>query len=83
MNINLAKEINKIFFEIVIAKGFDSKSLNFLKKKKNLRIIDSSNLKQNIELSFNSKFNSILLQSTDDISFSKKNFKVVSKKKTK
>ncbi len=81
MNINLAKEINKIFFEIVIAKGFDSKSLNFLKKKKNLRIIDSSNLKQNIELSFNSKFNSILLQSTDDISFSKKNFKVVSKKK--
>ena len=45
MNINLAKEINKIYFEIIMAKGFDKKSINLLKKKKNLRIIDTSNLK--------------------------------------
>ncbi len=81
MNIDLAKEIGKVFFEVVIAKGFDGKSLNFLKKKKNLRIIDCSNLKENIELSFKSKFNSILIQNTDNIIFSKKNFKVVSRKK--
>ena len=81
MNINLAKEIGKVFFEVIIAKGFDSKSLNFLKKKKNLRIIDCSNLKENIELSFKSKFNSILIQNTDNMIFSKKNFKVVSRKK--
>ena len=81
MNINLAKEIGKVFFEVIIAKGFDSKSLNFLKRKKNLRIIDCSNLKENIELSFKSKFNSILIQNADNIIFSKKNFKVVSRKK--
>ena len=81
MKIDLAREMSKIFFEVIIANGFDSKSLNFLKKKKNLRIIDSSNLKDNIELSFKSKFNSILIQSMDNIIFSKKNFKVVSKKK--
>ena len=81
MNINLAKEIGKVFFEVIIAKGFDSKSLNFLKKKKNLRIIDCSNLKENIELSFKSEFNSILIQNADNIIFSKKNFKVVSRKK--
>ena len=34
MNLNLAKEINKIYFEIVMAKGFDKKSINLLKKKK-------------------------------------------------
>ncbi len=81
MSIDLAKEMRKIFFEVIIANGFDSKSLNLLKKKKNLRIIDSSNLKENVEFSFKNKFNSILLQNTDNINFSKKNFKVVSKKK--
>ena len=81
MKIDLAREMSKIFFEVIIANGFDSKSLNFLKKKKNLRIIDSSNLQGSIELSFKNKFNSILIQSTDNIIFSKKNFKVVSKKK--
>ena len=81
MNIDLAKEMGKTFFEVIIANGFDGKSLNFLRKKKNLRIIDSSNLKGNIEVSFKSKFNSILFQSVDNINFSKKNFKVVSKKK--
>ena len=38
ININLAKEMNKIFFEIIMAKGFDKKSINLLKKKKKFKI---------------------------------------------
>ena len=80
MKIDLAREMGKIFFEVIIANGFDSKSLNFLKKKKNLRIIDSSNLKGNIELSFKNKFNSILIQSMDNIIFPKRTLRLSLKK---
>ncbi len=81
MNINLAKEINKIYFEIIMAKGFDKKSINLLKKKKNLRIIDSSNFEGKSKFSFTSRYNSILIQNVDNKNFSKKDFKVVSKRK--
>ena len=81
MNINLAREVNKIFFEIIMAKGFDKKSINLLKKKKNLRIIDTSKFKFESKLSFVSKYNSILIQNLDNCSLSKKDLKVVSKRK--
>ena len=81
MNINLAKEIKKTYFEIIMAKGFDKKSINLLKKKKNLRIIDINKFKSNNKLNFISKYNSILIQNADNKNFSKKDFKVVSKRK--
>ena len=81
MNVNLAKEINKIYFEIIMAKGFDKKSINFLNKKKNLRIIDTSKFKGKSKFNFLSRYDSILIQNSDDENFSKKNFKVVSKRK--
>ena len=81
INSNLAKKIKKIFFEVIIANGFDKKSLTILRKKKNLRLIDSSNLKENIKLNFTSRFNSILVQDPDNIIYSKNDFKVVSKRK--
>jgi len=37
MNIDLAKEMGKTFFEVIIANGFDGKSLNFLRKKKKFK----------------------------------------------
>ena len=80
MDINLAREVNKIFFEIIMAKGFDKKSINLLKRK-NLRIIDTSKFKFESKLSFVSKYNSILIQNLDNVSLSKKDFKVVSKRK--
>ena len=49
--------------------------------RKNLRLIDSSNFSFNEDLEFNSKDNSILVQSEDSKLFSKTNFKIVSKKK--
>ena len=76
-----ALELNKIFLEVVIGNGFESNALNILKKKKNLRIIDASNLEvKNIE-NITSNFNSMLLQSSDTKKFSTKDFKVVSKLK--
>ena len=59
--------------------GFNS--LQILKRKKNLRLIDSSNFLINEVLRFNSINKSMLVQSEDKQIFSKKNFRVVSKKK--
>ena len=81
MNINLAKEIKKIYFEIIMAKGFDKKSINLLKKKKNLRLIDVSKFKSDNKFNFISRYDSILIQNEDNKNFSKKDFKVVSKRK--
>ena len=78
---NLALELNKIFFEVVIANGFEKNALRILKSKKNLRVIDASNFSMKELLKFNSIDNSILLQSEDKQILTKKNFKVVSKKK--
>ncbi len=81
INKKLAREINKIFFEVIVANGFDKDALKELKLKKNLRIIDASNFSFNEILNFNSINNSMLVQSEDNIIFSKKDFKIVSKKK--
>ena len=78
---DVAKEINKIFIEVIVANGFDKNALQILKKKKNLRIIDSSNFLFNQNLKSNSINNSILVQSEDKNIFSEKDFKVVSKRK--
>ena len=79
----LAYELNKIFLEIIIANGFDKQALKILKRKKNLRLIDASNLLINEILRFNSINESMLVQSEDRQIFSKQNFRVVSKKKPK
>ncbi len=81
LNISLAKEINKRFFEVIVANGFDKRSLKLLKKKKKLRLIDSSKVDKNFKFNFLNKFNSILVQDPDTLSFSKKDFKIVSKLK--
>ncbi len=81
INKKLALELNKIFLEVIIANGFQKDALKILKLRKNLRLIDSSNFSSNEDLEFNSKDNSILVQSEDSKLFSRTNFKIVSKKK--
>ena len=78
---SLALELNKIFFEVIIANGFDISALKILKTKKNLRLIDASKFLFNKALKFNSTNESILIQSEDNKVFSKNDFHVVSKKK--
>ena len=81
VNQNLALELNKIFLEVIIGNGFDKQALRILKRKKNLRLIDATNFLLNENLKFGSINNTILLQSEDKQIFTKKNFKVVSKRK--
>ena len=79
INNKIAKEINKTFFEVILAKGFDEKSLRILKKKKNMRIIDIS--KFNYESKTTGKFfdNSFLLQEKDNLVFKKNTLKCVTR----
>ena len=74
-------ELNKIFFEVIIGNGIENSALKILKKKKNLRIIDANKL--TVENTYNiiSNLTSILIQTSDLKNFSKKDFKIVSKKK--
>jgi phosphoribosylaminoimidazolecarboxamide formyltransferase/IMP cyclohydrolase len=81
INKSLAIELNNIFLEVIIANGFDPEALKILKKKKNLRIIDTKNLTVKNIIRFNSVNDSILAQSEDVEKFNIKNFKIVSKKK--
>ncbi len=81
INNKIALEINKTFFEVILAKGYDKNALKILKKKKNMRIVDIS--KFNYESKTTGKFfdNSFLLQEKDDLVFYKKKLKCVTKNK--
>ena len=81
INKKLATELSKLFFEVIIAKNFESTALKILKKKKNLRLIDASKFNPLEILKFTSADKNLLIQSEDDKIFTKKDFKVVSKKK--
>ena len=78
---NVAIELSKIFLEVIVANGFDKNALQILKKKKKLRLIDASNFSSKHILKSNSFFNTTIIQSEDNKIFTKKDFKIVSKKK--
>ena len=81
INESLAKEINKMFLEVVVANGFEKNALKVLKNKKNLRIINANNLNKENFINIKSNFDTFLTQTPDTKIFNKKNFKVVSKVK--
>ena len=76
----LALELKKTFFEVIIAKGFEISALKILKKKKNVRIIDSSTFFLKNKKNYLFLGNSFLAQDTNKIIFNKK-LKIVTKKK--
>ncbi len=77
----IASEIYKTFFEVVLAKGFDKNALKLLKKKKNMRLIDISQIKQSKSLSLRSLENSFLVQEKDNYILDRKKLKFVTKNK--
>ncbi len=78
---NLALELNKLFLEVIIANGFDNNAIKILKTKKNIRLIDGTKYKSKESLKFVSFDQDVMVQSEDLNSFSKKSFKIVSKRK--
>ncbi len=79
----IALEITKNFLEVILAKGFDKESLEILKRRKNLRVIDISNFKITNLTSIKSFDGSFLMQSKDNIILQKKKFRCVTKLKPK
>ena len=73
-------ELNKLFFEIIIAPSFDNDSLDLLKIKKNRIILKQKNILMQDTI-VRSCLNGYLLQDRDKISDSESNFKYVTKVK--
>ena len=83
INKKVAQEISKNFLEVILAKGFDKTSLEILKKRKNLRIIDISNFKPTNLSSIKFFDGSFLIQSKNKVIIDKKKLKCVTKLKPK
>ncbi len=81
INLKIALEMKKTFFEVIMAKQFEKKALKVLRKKKNMRIIDISKMKFGNNLSFKTFDNSFLVQDKDYKVFDKKDLKFVTKLK--
>lgn len=73
-----AEEINKIFFEIILAPGYDDDALEVLKSKKN-RIILKKNSYKFPEHQFRSLLNGVLHQDKDMVTETKSALKTVTK----
>ncbi|MDC0342842.1 bifunctional phosphoribosylaminoimidazolecarboxamide formyltransferase/IMP cyclohydrolase [Alphaproteobacteria bacterium] len=78
----LSKLINLNFFEVVIAPKFNKKSLDILKSKKKLIIINSANLKDRNKESYKSVNSGILYQEKNYAKITKSKIKLVSKNKS-
>jgi len=76
----IALEVNKIFFEVILSKGFHKDALTIFKKKKNICLIDYSNFNFSNNNHYLFLENYFLSQSPDKVLINKK-IKVVSKKK--
>ena len=71
-----AKEVNKLFFEIIIAPGYEKNALELLKSKKNRIILQSGSYDFPKE-TYKSVLNGTLVQEQDAISETKENTKVI------
>ena len=79
INRKIAKELNKLFFEAIIGNSFDKDALLILKKKKNVRIINSKNYRISNKKNLISNMDFVLTQDPDIKNLKFKDFKVVSK----
>jgi phosphoribosylaminoimidazolecarboxamide formyltransferase/IMP cyclohydrolase len=77
----LAVEITKTFYEVIIARSFDKKSLEIFEKKKNLRLISLENFKEQDKFSYTFLGDNFLIQEKDQIEINKKELKFVTKNK--
>ncbi len=76
-----AKEILKLFTEVVIAPGFDSEAIKLFSQKKNLIVIKYTSSKKQSTISLKTTRNFLLVQERDKLIISKKNLVLRTKKK--
>ena len=78
----LAKEITKVFVEIVLAPAFTKKSLEIFSKKKNLRILEVGNIHSREQLlEVRNVVGGVIVQETDTSILSEDNLQVVTENK--
>ncbi len=80
VNLSLAKKLKKVFFNIIVASGFDRKSLEILKDKENLVLIKLKKI-NNKKHEFRSTIFGTLYQEINNDIIDKKFLKLVSKSK--
>lgn len=71
--------MNKLFFEIVLAPGYEEEALELLKSKKNRIILEANNLESGEKL-FRTVLNGVLVQDRDTKTESIKDFEVATKR---
>ena len=76
----LALELNKIFFEVVISKGFKKDAIKILKKRKNIRLINFNKFNLNNKKHYLFLDNAFLSQDYNNVLLNKK-LKIVTRKK--
>lgn len=78
----LAKILNKQFVEVIVAPSTDKACLGVLKKKPNVRLVVIKNTKKRVKsYEIKSLKNKLLIQTSDNKEITKKDLKVVTKKK--
>ena len=77
----IALEISQKFVEVILAKGFEKESLQILKKKKNLRIIDASSYKFKNLSSIKVHDGAFLIQNKDRVIINNKKLRCVTRLK--
>jgi len=80
IDISTAEEMNKLFFEILIAEDYEIDSLNLLKSKKNRIILQKKSFTFS-ENQYKSILNGVLEQEKDNKSEQENDFQIVTKKK--
>ncbi|HRE41143.1 MAG TPA: bifunctional phosphoribosylaminoimidazolecarboxamide formyltransferase/IMP cyclohydrolase [Ignavibacteria bacterium] len=74
-----SQEVNKLFFEILAAPGFDPDAYDFLNQKKNRRLIEFKFSEEKTEI--RKIYGGFLLQDKDNIIFDKLDLRIVTEKK--
>ena len=81
-NKKIAEMISKFFAEVVICPKFEKDALSILTKKKNLRLLETGNVKKSNKGYYSNKVvGGLLVQSRDIPSITEKDLKIVSKRK--
>jgi len=76
-----AEEVTKIFTEVVIAPGYDAAALEVVRAKKNLRVIQMSDVEQPARVELKQIGGGMLVQTRDDHKLNPAELKVVTERK--
>ena len=81
VDVEAAREITRIFTEVVIAPGYDVEALNIFRSKKNLRVLRMSSVEQAKGPEYKQISGGMLVQTRDQHQLKREDLKVVSARK--